>query len=226
MEVSSFVLYTNSKELVDKLSDEQAGALFKAILAYTTGCEVEEMDLATEITFTSIKQYIDENYKKRQEKAERNRRNGSLGGRPKKVTSDDTDKKLEKETAKEEKKELKSAETEKIPYQEIIDKFHELCPSLPKVMKLTEARRKAIRGRCTEYKLDDIYQAFELVEKSDFLSGRNGKWSGCNFDWIMTQSHFLKIMEGVYKNKGGGSNELSKGHSEQAHHKLFADEYI
>ena len=46
----------------------------------------------------------------------------------------------------------------------------------------------------------DFKDIFERVEKSDFLSGRNGKWSNCGFDWIFNPSNFVKIIEGNYDN--------------------------
>lgn len=44
-------------------------------------------------------------------------------------------------------------------------------------------------------------ELFSLVENSDFLTGRNGKWSGCGFDWILQPSNLTKIIEGNYLNK-------------------------
>jgi hypothetical protein len=36
-----------------------------------------------------------------------------------------------------------------------------------------------------------------MVENSDFLSGRSGKWRA-TFDWIVTPSNAVKIIEGNY----------------------------
>ena len=40
-----------------------------------------------------------------------------------------------------------------------------------------------------------------MIEQSDFLTGRNGVWNNCNFDWCMKPTNYIKIIEGNYKNK-------------------------
>ncbi|MBQ9679830.1 MAG: hypothetical protein IJV48_03995 [Ruminococcus sp.] len=85
-------------------------------------------------------------------------------------------------------------------YQSVIDCFNSTCVSLPKVQKLTNKRRKAIRNAAEM--LDDMTFAdlFQKVEQSDFLTGRSGKWS-CGFDWIMKPANLTKIIEGNYQNQ-------------------------
>lgn len=90
---------------------------------------------------------------------------------------------------------------EHVPYQEVVEKFNEICLSLPQVQKLTPARRQAIKGRCSEYSVPEIVDVFRRAENSDFLSGRNGNWNGCSFDWLMKPANFLKVLEGNYENK-------------------------
>ncbi len=97
------------------------------------------------------------------------------------------------------------------PYQKIVDLYHEKCPSLPKVQKITDSRKKAIKARWNEYgkSIDTFKECFEKVEASDFLSGRDGKWSNCCFDWIIKPANFTKIIEGNYdrRNHAGSNNE-------------------
>lgn len=94
-----------------------------------------------------------------------------------------------------------SAKPTRVPYQEVVEKFNEICLSLPQVQKLTPARRQAIKGRCSEYSVPEIVDVFRRAENSDFLSGRNGNWNGCSFDWLMKPANFLKVLEGNYENK-------------------------
>ena len=54
------LLYTSIKEPVDELTDEQAGKLFKAILAYQTDNDVV-LDGLLKVVFLQIKQQIDYN---------------------------------------------------------------------------------------------------------------------------------------------------------------------
>ena len=41
------------------------------------------------------------------------------------------------------------------------------------------------------------------AEASDFLTGRNGGWGGCGFDWILKPANLSKILEGNYDNRAG-----------------------
>ena len=83
----------------------------------------------------------------------------------------------------------------------VIDCFNSVCKSLPKVQKLTEKRRRAIKN--AHWLLGDVTFAelFAKVEQSDFLTGRTNKWNGCGFDWILQPSNLTKIVEGNYDNK-------------------------
>lgn len=96
------------------------------------------------------------------------------------------------------------------PYKEIFELYNSICISLPKVIKLTDKRKKMIRSRYKEYDNLDIYkELFVKAEESDFLSGRNGKWTNCSFDWLMNENNMIKVLEGNYKN--GGKDESRKG---------------
>jgi len=89
---------------------------------------------------------------------------------------------------------------DKIDYQIIVDIYHNACPSLPKVTKITDARKKLINARLKDYSAKELEKAFRAAEESDFLTGRNGKWNA-TFDWIMNTNNIVKILEGNYKNR-------------------------
>ena len=44
---------------------------------------------------------------------------------------------------------------------------------------------------------------FGYVATSDFLSGRNGKWTACDLGWLMKADNFTKVVQGNYDNKTG-----------------------
>lgn len=92
---------------------------------------------------------------------------------------------------------------EKVDYQEIVDLYHSKCTSLPKIMKLSTSRRKAIKARLNDLGMDGLITLFEKAEASDFLSGRSGVWKNCNFDWLLKESNSLKVLEGNYDNTKG-----------------------
>lgn len=86
-------------------------------------------------------------------------------------------------------------------YQGVVDLFNSVCISLPKVQKLNDKRRKQIQNADKLLGEMSFEELFSLVESSDFLTGRNGKWSGCGFDWILNPANLTKIIEGNYINK-------------------------
>jgi hypothetical protein len=96
----------------------------------------------------------------------------------------------------------KKKETEATPYREIADLYHDLCPSLPRIRVLTDKRKQQIRARWKKYRDLEIFkELFRRAEESDFLSGRNGKWTSCNFDWLMNENNMVKVLEGNYSNR-------------------------
>lgn len=91
----------------------------------------------------------------------------------------------------------------------IVQQYSILAPSLPKILKVTPARRKSIGARLRDYSEDEIYDVFVKAEESDFLSGRNEAWKGCNIDWLMNPNNFIKVLEGKYVNTGSSKTNKS-----------------
>lgn len=78
----SFVLYTEQKEVVDSLSDENAGKLFKGIYEYVSGSEPQFNNLL-KFVFIPIRQQLDRNAQKYAEIKEKRRIAGTKGGKQK-----------------------------------------------------------------------------------------------------------------------------------------------
>ena len=91
--------------------------------------------------------------------------------------------------------------TARTDYQAVLDAFHESCPSLPKVLKLSDSRKKAIKARLNDFGLEEIKRAFTLTEQSDFLKGNNATGWQAGFDWLMKPANLTKVLEGNYENK-------------------------
>lgn len=90
---------------------------------------------------------------------------------------------------------------ESIDYNGIKDAYNTLCPSLPAIKTLSDARRKAIKARLNTYTVEDLQEAFRLAEDSDFLKGKNNRNWTANFDWIMKDANLAKILDGNYGNR-------------------------
>lgn len=92
-------------------------------------------------------------------------------------------------------------EREQTNYKAVVDSYNSLCKSFPKVTKLSERRRKAIRARLKEYSLAELEKAFALAEESEFLKGANNRNWMASFDWIISDSNLPKVLEGKYANR-------------------------
>lgn len=94
------------------------------------------------------------------------------------------------------------SEVKKIKDSESVDRFvslyNEHCFNLPKVVKLTDKRRKAINAILKKYSTDEIIQAFDLANESDFLIGKNDRGWKADIDFILREDKFINILEGKY----------------------------
>jgi hypothetical protein len=78
-----FILYADLIHVVRKLSDDKSGVLFKTILEYVNDENPAVDDPIIDIAFEPVKQSLKRDLQKYESKCQRNRDNGSKGGRPK-----------------------------------------------------------------------------------------------------------------------------------------------
>ena len=88
-----------------------------------------------------------------------------------------------------------------INYQEIVNLYNDTCVSFPKVLTLSESRKKAIKARLKTYSLEDFKKLFEMAEGSRFLKGGNDRNWSANFDWLIKDSNMAKVLEGNYEDR-------------------------
>jgi hypothetical protein len=132
-----------------------------------------------------------ENENKKENKNEKENGNYIVG----KINSDETSESESKN------------DTSKVTYDEIIDYYNSICKSLPKVKARSKTRDKTIKAFYIKLKsIEKIKELFSKVEASDFLTGRDGKWGNCGFDWIIKEANYIKILEGNYANKSNYRN--------------------
>lgn len=84
-----FLLYKDYINPVSKMSDEAAGRLFKAILAYVNEQTMPELGETEDTAFCFIKAQLDISIEAYKERCAVNAANGAKGGRPKKATAED-----------------------------------------------------------------------------------------------------------------------------------------
>jgi len=97
---------------------------------------------------------------------------------------------------------------DKVPYREILDLFHEHCPGLSRVQRLSDSRRKKISGRFSELgSLEKFTELFKIVQSTPFLLGDNDRGWKASFDWLIkNDQNWVKVMEGNYRRDVNGKN--------------------
>jgi len=88
------------------------------------------------------------------------------------------------------------------PVQEIVKLYHSLCPALPQVRILSENRKRKLQAR---WKSDTKHQTmkfwenyFKYVSESKFLTGSNERNWTADFEWLVHEPNFIKVIEGKY----------------------------
>lgn len=84
--------------------------------------------------------------------------------------------------------------------QEFVEAWNILADrhDLPKVVKLTEARRVKIKARLRENTVEEIKTAFAALDRSPFLHGENKNGWRADFDFFLQPKSFTRLLEGTY----------------------------
>lgn len=106
----------------------------------------------------------------------------------------------------------KSPKGETVPFQKIIDLYHEHLPMLPKVVNLNESRKRAMKARWSESvnipsgddvismdcnSLDFWERYFKRARAQPFLVGDTSDWAA-DLDWLIKKNNFIKVVENKY----------------------------
>lgn len=101
--------------------------------------------------------------------------------------------------------------------QQLADRYNAICTSLPKVVRLTDKRRRAVRLIYSKgYTPEQLDEAFRRAQASSFCTGQNDRHWKADFDWLLNENNLVKVLEGKYDNpadakppeKGGGRKWL------------------
>lgn len=99
-------------------------------------------------------------------------------------------------------------------FKRTVDEYNSICISLPRVTKVSSARKKAMAGILSKYTAEELKVAFMKAQSSRFLRGEiRGKghenWR-CTFDWIMKDANLAKILDGNYDDCNNYSTKNQK----------------
>lgn len=192
MEREKFTFHKDWKVSLDSLSAQHQLELYNAIVDYgINGIESAHTDVV-KVAMTFVRTQIDKDNHRYENYIQRQRENGSLGGRPKK------DKSVEP---------IIIEQKENLPKETIdLDKFVAYWNDvvngsiIPKIRTISGERKRKLIARMRQYGKHAIYEAMEKVRNSDFLRGNTG-WTNFNFDWFVKPNNFAKLIEGNYDNK-------------------------
>ena len=95
---------------------------------------------------------------------------------------------------------LKSSgnEESKKPYQEYIDRWNELKDfGIQPIRSISGKRQISFRARIKEHGKDSFAECIERIKESEFLQ----KNSFFNFDWMICETNYPKVLEGKYGEK-------------------------
>ena len=84
-------------------------------------------------------------------------------------------------------------------YTTIRELYNSVCGSYPRLVKMSEARKKAINARIRAgYTHEDFRILFEKAEASEFLKGANKRNWRATFDWLISDTNMAKVLDGNY----------------------------
>ncbi len=210
----SFLVYYDNEVVVLRLPDKEAGKLFKSLFPY--GREEIKPDFeknpALAMAFDILSMAIDRDKEKYVKRCEKNRENGRKGGLAKAGNSKQSlpngkqglANLADKDKDRDMDKDMDKDRDSNIKYQQIADLYNETCVSFPRLTKLSDSRKKAIRARLNQYTIEDFKRLFAMAEESSFLKGQNGRDWSANFDWLIKDSNMAKVLDGNYVDKKGG----------------------
>ena len=207
----SFLLHIDSLDILDDLTNGQAGVLFKAIKAYQKN-EDFDLDSVVKIAFSPFKNQFARDNEKYQKTCERRAIAGSKGGKQKVANASKCLQKVanvaDSKNKNKNKTKNKSDNYSKDICQQVADEYNLKLEDIGKVKVLSEKRKSWIRAsikqfKNTEHNFEEIEtwsRLFDYISDSDFLMGRTSDWSA-SFDFIVNKSNLIKIVEGQYANK-------------------------
>lgn len=200
MALDYFPCYSSYYKKTKNLSDSELGRLFRALMKYQCTGETEQLNGREGMAFDFMVDDIDRAAQSYEDKCQKLRENGQKGANapnspqkpPKAPQSKDKDKDKDKSES--------NADADSAA-ERIMNAWNELpLPHIEGIPKGSQ-REKMLSARIRDHGGEKVLAAIEEVKTSDFLLGKDGKWS-CTFDWLIAPTNFQKVIEGNYRNKG------------------------
>lgn len=102
----------------------------------------------------------------------------------------------------------------KVDFDKIINLYHSICKSYPRILKLSDARKRKITIRFKDEMKGDfklLESLFVKMEESKFLRGDNQRGWKATFDWLFSNDkNWVKVAEGNYDNRENNKKDSVK----------------
>mgnify|MGYP001057596022 CR=1 FL=1 len=230
----SFVLYFDNKTQFDMLSDDQAGKLIKGIYEFVcSGVTPEFEDGMIRMAFSFISAAIVRDTAKYEEKCRKNKENvkkrferqRSLTNEYERkrslsnvtdndidiVNENDNDNEKGNDNENDMQSSLYDCENSPSPSEgseKIIEHYHKICSNFSRITAITPERCNAVNSLLSKYSEEKVIEMFNKASRSAFLNGSNSRNWRANFDWLINEANFLKILEGNYDNAKNSHNSI------------------
>nr|DAI48897.1 MAG TPA: hypothetical protein [Caudoviricetes sp.] len=227
------------RQQVELLSNEEAGELFKALLAYADdGTPMSTDNRLLSVVFAGLRTQLDasaENYAKRCEKnkaaiLERWRKERKQSNtdeyeciqsntneyyiRKDNIRKDNIDIKKDAKASKEKTDGANAPHSALLDVNAFVAYFNEQLVAQGAIIKqvktVTPKRRSVIEARARENGKEALKTVADKSASSDFLNGKNDRGWLATFDWLMRPNNFVKVLEGNFDNKNMAANNGGK----------------
>lgn len=230
-----FCVYHSYLRSMRNLSDAECGRLFRALIAYSAGDELINLQGREAIAFDFIAAQIDREAQAYQEKCETNRVNRGRRStksaeiaeesRPQESSENtvlrpleksttvkiSNDRTQEKEEEKEEEKYSYTFSSEKVCRTEdvrrVVEAWNSLGLATVRAVAPGSQRQKWLAKRIRDYGIESVLLAIENVRKSTFLKGGSKSGWQITFDWFLRPNNFPKVLDGNYNDGEEGEHE-------------------
>ena len=120
-------------------------------------------------------------------------------------------------------KNVRSKESKNVVVSEsckkVFELFNQTCFSLDSIENPTDLNIRRVSELLQQHPDFNFYDYFIRVEKSDFITGRNGRWNiggtKATFDWILNSKNIAKIQSGQFDNAEEVHNGTHSGSNEE-----------
>jgi hypothetical protein len=178
---NSFILYTEQKAVIDKLTDEQAGRLIKAIYAHETGEEME-LDSILDLVITPFLTSLERNTEKYQKRVETNKKNIA-----KRWNEDDTKNTNGKNGIQNDTNDTNGNDSDSDSDSDNVNDLKENT----KRKVFAKPTVEEVKAYCTERKNNvDANKFIDFYESKGWLIGKNPMkdWKACVRTWEKTSN--------------------------------------